>query len=307
MIVDPHFHFIEGAQAYLLDDLLADVATVPGITHLLFVECSFRWQGGQGSPSRRAIAETRAVARLAAEARRRGGPEIGTIGYVDLRDPQAEDLLQAHADVAEGGLRGIRNISTWHAREALRNRRMDPPRGLLADPDFVAGARLLARHGLPLDVWCYSEQLPELRALVGRVPELTVVLNHLGGPVDIGQGAGLGLWRREMDLLAQAPGLRVKLGGIGMPVFGFGFEARATPVGAGEMAEAWGPALRETIDRFGAGRCMFESNFPVDRAVISYADLWEAFGIVTAGLGEAARARLFGETAAAVYLAGPEA
>lgn len=301
MIVDPHFHFIEGGDAYLLDDLLDDVASVSGVTHLLFVECSFRWDG-EGSPSRRAVAETRAAAQLAQEARRRGGPEIGIIGYVDLREPEVDALLRAHHEAAGGRLRGIRNISTWHRSEALRNRRMDPPQGLLADPAFVAGARVLARHGLPLDVWCYSDQLGEVRALAAQVPGLTIVVNHLGGPVDIAGAENLDDWRREMDLLARAPGIRVKIGGIGMPLFGFGFEERA-PVGAEEMAAAWQPFVLETVERFGAERCMFESNFPVDRAVISYAELWRAFGIMSAGLSGEDRRRLMGGTAAEVYLA----
>lgn len=300
-IVDPHFHFIDGAHSYLPDDLMRDVAGVSGITDLIFVECNFRW-GDRGSRSQRALEETRAVAQLAQEVKRAGGPDIWTIGYVDLRDPEVDALLTAQADISGGRLKGIRNISTWHLREDLRNTRMNPPQGLVSDPDFLKGAQVLADHGLPLDLWSYSEQLGEVRALAREIPSLTIVLNHLGGPIEIATGEVVQDWRREMESLAALPNIRVKIGGIGMPVFGFGFQDLPARISAEDMVAAWKPHVLETIQRFGAGNCMFESNFPVDRAAISYSDLWRAFEIMAADLSDEDQVHLFGKTAARVYL-----
>lgn len=300
MVVDPHFHFIDGQTPYLVNDLFQDISEVPGITDMLFVECNFRWSK-DGTSSQRAIAETQSATNLAKEVSRRGGPEIGIIGYVDMREPTADDLLQAHIDAAEGRLRGIRNVSAWHPRAELRNMRMNPPPGLMADPAVANGAAALARRGLPLDIWCYSDQLDDVLALAGRVPELTIVLNHVGGPVEIATSDVIGDWRRRMDRLAELPNIHIKLGGIGMPVFGYGFDERSDQVAVEEMTAAWKPVILEVIERFGASRCMFESNFPVDKAAISYGDLWRVFDAVTVGLAESDRRQLFELTAVSVY------
>jgi predicted TIM-barrel fold metal-dependent hydrolase len=160
--------------------------------------------------------------------------------------------------------------------------------------------------GLTLDVWAYHTQLPLVIELARGVPELTLVVDHVGGPLGVGPFAGrraevLETWRRDMLSLAALPNVAVKLGGLAMQVGGFDFHLRPRPPGSAEMAEAWRPYVETCIEAFGARRCMFESNFPVDKGMCSYPVLWNAFKRLASGASAAERAALFSGTAARLY------
>ena len=108
-------------------------------------------------------------------------------------------------------------------------------------------------------------------------------------------------WRRGIALVAACPNVVMKLGGIGMPRMGFDWHRRDKPVGSAEIAASAGPMLHFLIEQFGPGRCMFESNFPVDKVSFSYRTLFNAFKRVAAGYSDSERALLFHDTAARVY------
>jgi predicted TIM-barrel fold metal-dependent hydrolase len=95
--------------------------------------------------------------------------------------------------------------------------------------------------------------------------------------------------------------VHVKLGGLGMRVFGFDFGAGARPPSSQELALAWGPYIETCIDAFGPDRCMFESNFPVDKGTCSYAVLWNTFKRIVSGASNNEKSHLFSETATKVY------
>jgi predicted TIM-barrel fold metal-dependent hydrolase len=226
---------------------------------------------------------------------------------VDLTLGDAVDpLLEAHEAAAGGRFCGIRNRTAWHPSPEVTSNLVAPPPGPLENPAFHDGARRLAKHGLPLDVWGYHTQLPHVIALARAVPELTVVVDHVGGPLGIGPFAGKQAevfpeWKKLIVTLASLPNVVVKLGGLTMYVTGFDFHRRPKPPGSEELARTWKPYIETCIEAFGADRCMFESNFPVDKGMCSYPVLWNALKRLASGAGAAEKTALFSGTARRVY------
>jgi predicted TIM-barrel fold metal-dependent hydrolase len=219
---------------------------------------------------------------------------------------QVAPLLEAHLAVAGPRFRGVRNRTAWHPSPEVRSNLVTPPPGPLGHPAFADGARVLARLGLTLDVWAYHTQLPQVIALARAVPELTLVLDHVGGPLGVGPFAGrraevFGAWKQDILALAACPNVAVKLGGLAMQVGGFEFHLAEQPPASAALATAWRPYIETCIEAFGAARSMFESNFPVDKGMCSYAVLWNAFKRLAAGAGAAEKAALFAGTAQRVY------
>ncbi|MGD6514907.1 amidohydrolase family protein, partial [Xanthomonas citri pv. citri] len=137
----------------------------------------------------------------------------------------------------------------------------------------------------------YHTQLQELADLARAFPQTPVAIDHVGAPVGVGPYAGrrdavFAEWRADMRRIAELPNVCVKLGGLGMSVIGFPFHLRDAPPTSAELAQAWAPYIRECIEIFCPRRCMFESNFPVDKGTCSYAVLWNAFKRITADLSE---------------------
>jgi predicted TIM-barrel fold metal-dependent hydrolase len=178
--------------------------------------------------------------------------------------------------------------------------------GELASGNFRAGARVLARLGLCLENTLYFPQLPELAAFAKAIPDLTIISNHIGGLMRVGPYANrdtevLATWRRGIAAVAECPNVMMKLGGIGMPRTGFDWHTRQKPIGSEALAEAMAPWLTYCIEQFGPTRCMFESNFPVDKVSYSYNVLYNAFKRLSEDYSAAERAAMFHDTAARVY------
>jgi predicted TIM-barrel fold metal-dependent hydrolase len=178
--------------------------------------------------------------------------------------------------------------------------------GQLGSAPFRAGARVLAGMGLSLEGWMYFPQLPELADFARAVPNLTIILNHIGGLMRVGPYANrddevLATWRSGIAAVAACPNVYMKLGGIGMPRTGFDWHARNKPIGSEELAAAMAPFMTYCIEQFGPDRCMFESNFPVDKVSYSYNVMYNAFKRLSKGYSAAERAAMFHDTAARVY------
>jgi len=201
--------------------------------------------------------------------------------------------------------RGIRHISAWDANTDIRSYR-NPPKGLLLDPKFREGFACLQKYGLSFDAWLYHPQLMELVDLARTFPDTPIIVDHIGGPLGIGPYAEkreevFEEWKHGIAVLATCPNVVVKLGGLGMPLCGFGWNERSTPPGSAELAETMIPYYHWCIEQFGVDRCMFESNFPVDKISYSYAVLWNAFKRVSKGFSPEDRAALFHDTAVKAY------
>src|SRR5712691_11633601 len=229
------------------------------------------------------------------------------IGRADLKlGDQVAPVLEALQAASPNRFRGIRHTVTWDPHPEVESREAQ---GVLASAGYRAGARVLARMGLSLDVGVAFPQLPELAAFAKAVPDLTIVLNHLGGLNRVGPFANrdnevLGAWRSGLTAVAQCPNVNLKLGGIGMPRIGFDWHTRDKPIGSEELATAMAPLMTYCIEQFGPDRCMFESNFPVDKVSFSHPILYNAFKRFSKGYSAAERAALFHDTATRAYRIG---
>ena len=178
--------------------------------------------------------------------------------------------------------------------------------GLAAEEQFRAGVRLLGRRGLTYESWHYHYQMDDFLALARSAPDTRVILDHFGTPVGVGRYRAqraeiFAQSKRDMAAAASLPNVVAKLGGLAMSDNGFGWDQRATPVTAEEFAAAQREYYLHAIDCFGTERCMFESNFPVEKVSVSYPVLYNAFKLMTADFSEADKNALFSATARRVY------
>ncbi len=311
-IVDPHHHLWDRGGAYMLKEFLADSGSGHNIRATVFVQCDAMYRAG-GDPDFAPVGETEFVNGIAAmSASGAYGPTrvaAGIVGFAELRLGERVDaVLEDHLRKAGDRFKGIRGRSVWDADATIKGSSQDFPPGLLLDADFRRGFSRLARYGLSFDSWIFHPQIPELSDLAGKFPETPIVLDHIGAPLAVGVYAGRTAevfvdWKRNLTELARRPNVSVKLGGLAMHLFGFDIDAahRSVPASSDELARMWRPYIETCIELFGANRCMFESNFPVDKRGVSYAVLWNAFKRLASGASAAEKAALFRETACRVY------
>ncbi|MBE9603240.1 amidohydrolase [Acetobacteraceae bacterium H6797] len=310
-IIDPHHHLWDRPGArYLLDDLLRDTGSGHDIRATVYIQARSMYRA-EGPEEWRSLGETEfANGEAARSASGLYGPIRACAGIVGMVDLMLGDgvapLLEQHLRAGGDRFRGVRNQTAWHESPEISSNPVPPRKGLLSEPAFFRGARRLSEYGLSLDIWAYHTQLDEVLALARALPELAVVLDHTGGPLGAGPYAGrrdevFAAWSAGMRQLAQCANVVVKLGGLGMGVGGFGFERGALPPSSAQLAAAWRPYIEFCIEAFGAGRCMFESNFPVDKGSYGYAVLWNAFKRLAAGASDSEKEALFSGTAARVY------
>jgi predicted TIM-barrel fold metal-dependent hydrolase len=176
----------------------------------------------------------------------------------------------------------------------------------MGDKTFREGVAVLGQMGLTFDAWLYFTQIDELAAMAKAVPGTSIVLDHVGGPLGVGRYAGkqkeiFPVWQKSIKALAECPNVHVKLGGLGMRINGFGFESSADPPSSETLSKAWKPYIDTCIEAFGARRCMFESNFPVDKGSYSYPVFWNACKLIAKGASKSEKGELFAGTAARFY------
>ncbi len=309
-IVDPHHHLWPergGGPAYLLDELRADTGDGHRVTATVFIECLTAYRE-DGPEALRAVGETDYVRRIAQASNDGQGARIaGIVGATDLRLGAAvREVLEAHIDAGGGLFRGIRHGAAWDASSDIRVSHHNPPPHLFLEPAFREGFARLAPLNLSFDAWLYHTQIPDLTDLARAFPETAIVLDHFGGPLGIGpyadkQAEVFADWRRNIAPLAQCPNVFAKLGGMAMPINGYGWHKQAQPPSSEVFAAAQGDYYRATIDLFGPERCMFESNFPVDKASLSYRTLWNGLKRLAAPYTAEEKDRMFKGAAAAFY------
>ncbi len=310
-IIDPHHHLWERPDwVYMLHDLLADTNTGHKIVATVFVQCRAMHRGG-GPEEFRPVGETEFVNGVAAMSASGGyGPAqicAGIVGHANLAlGERVQAVLEAHLRAGGGRFRGIRHITAWDADPSVLNPAYSPPPGLLADRTFREGFARLAPLGLSFDAWLYHPQIDELTALAQSSPETRIVLDHVGGPLAIGQYAGkrdeiFPSWAASIRRLAQCPNVCVKLGGLGMRINGYDFHDQTDPPSSETLAAAWKPYMETCIEAFTPARCMFESNFPVDKGSYGYGVFWNACKRLASGASASEKADLFAGTAARFY------
>jgi L-fuconolactonase len=311
-IIDPHHHLWVSRGdwgGYLLGQLWADTGSGHNIRKTVFIECRANYRA-EGPEHLRTVGEAEFVAGIAKAARDGGGGALiaGFVGHTDLRQSQAvlREVLAAQGDAAQGLFRGIRHAG---ARDPDPQSLVIPGRGdegLYADAGFRAGVALLGRLGHTYDTWHYHHQNPDFAALARAVPGTTLVLDHFGTPLGVGAYANqreaiFSRWQRDIADIARCPNVVAKLGGLAMPDNGFGWHLRATPAHSDELVEAQGRYYRHAIECFGPERCMFESNFPVDRRSLPYASYWNAMKKIAAPYSMDEQHAMFYGTAERIY------
>jgi len=309
-IVDPHHHLWDVPDwdtRYLLDELLADLRTGHNIIATVFLQC-WSMHRAAGPEAMKPVGETEFVNGIAAmSASGNYGPTqicAGIVGTADLTlGERVHEVLEAHIQAGGGRFRGIRHALAYDA--ALGASTANPPH-LAADPAYRAGFAQLAPLGLSYDAWLYHPQLPELTELARAFPETPIVLNHIGAPLGTGPYAGrrdeiFATWAASMRELAACQNVHVKLGGMGMGRYGNAFHEQPAPPSSEKLAEVCRPYVETCIEAFGVNRCMFESNFPVDKGAYPYAAYWNACKILARGASPTEKAALFKDTAARFY------
>src|SRR5215472_4761359 len=314
-IVDPHHHLVDRPETgrYLLPQLLADTGSGHNITATVYLEWLSMYRAA-GPAGLRPVGEIEFVTGVAAMAasgtygRTRVGD--GIVGHADLALGAAvERVLEVMIAAGGGRFRGIRFITASHPEQAAWGSPIIRPAGLLLDSRVREGFARLAPLGLSFDAWMYHTQLGDLVDLARAFPATQIVLDHIGGPIGLGPYAGkrdevFAAWGGMIRELAACPNVLIKLGGLGMRMFGFSHHLGELPPSSEELAAAWRPYIETCIAAFGAQRAMFESNFPVDKGSCGYAALWNAFKRIAAGCSAAEKAALFSATATKFYRLG---
>ncbi len=310
-IVDPHHHLWDDDRGpYLLPGILGDIGGGHNVRATVFIECRANYRAG-GPEAMRPVGEAEFVNGISAMSASGGyGPcrvAAAIVGHADLRlGEKVQDVLEAEIAVTGGRLRGIRWSIPYDATEVGKYVSRYVPPGISKDATWRAGYSRLAKLGLTFEGWCYHPQIPELADLARAFPDTTIILNHVGGMLGVGPYADrkaevFAEWQRSIRELAKCPNVVVKLGGLGMLIFGFDLHLGATPPSSEVLANTWRPFIETCIEAFGVDRCMYESNFPVDKQSCDYTACWNAFKRISAGASAAEKTALFSGTAARVY------
>jgi len=307
-VCDPHHHFWHyPTNRYLVDEFLQDISGGHRVLRTVFVECLQFYD--QDAPAElQPVGETTTVDRMVSDPNAQHGTAIaaGIVGFADLTlGDGVRPVLEKHLQ-ASSRFRGIRYATAWHADAKIHNAHTHPTERLMSDPTFRTGLQHVAELGLSFDAWLYHTQLAELTDLAHAFPGLDIALNHMAGPLGIGPYANqreqeFVNWKRQIKALSQYENVTVKLGGRAMKMSGFGWHMKDRPPGSEELAAAMAPYFETCIELFGPDRCMFESNFPVDKASCSYTVLWKAFKRVASAYSESECRLLLHDTAVRFY------
>jgi predicted TIM-barrel fold metal-dependent hydrolase len=264
-----------------------------------------------GPPEMRPVGETEFVAGQAAmSASGMYGPTrvaAGIVGFADLTlGDRVEPVLEAHLRAGGGRFRGVRHAAAWDASDIIGNSESAGGPHLYRRPEFRAGLARLTKLGLSLDAWAFHPQLGEVVELARAHPDASIILGHVGGVLGYGPYTGkrdevFTAWKTQMTELARCPNVNLKLGGMMMRLAAYDYRSEPKPPTSTQLASLWRPYFETGIELFGPSRCLFESNFPVDKMGIGWAALWNAFKRITAGASRAEREAMFAGTARRVY------
>jgi L-fuconolactonase len=311
-IVDTHHHLLaRPSLRYLYEDYLADAQAGHNIVASVYVE-TMSMARTSGPELLRPLGEVEFANGVGAMADSGAFGDCrvcaGIVGHADLRaGERIAELLERCVAAAPERFRGVRQVTIEHPDEKpfryITNR---PPVGAMKEPGFRAGFAQLARWGLTFDAAVFHHQLAEVARLATDFPQTIIILNHLGSvmAMDLGDAERADVftaWRDSMRQLSLRENVMVKVGGLGLPFWDFGFMDRAEPVGYRELAQTWGPYVETAIEAFGAERCMVESNFPWDGRSCGFVPMWNALKHITRGCSADEKAALFHRTAMRVY------
>ncbi len=315
-IIDPHHHLWPGVSTksgeessqYLLEDLWADTGSGHNVTNTVFIDCG-QCYWNESDSRMNPVGETEFVKNIADEANQDSSQAniSGIVGHVNmLLGAKADDVLEKHVEV--GGLlfKGIRHAGGWDPHENVRSSHHNATEGLYLSDPFQEGLNTLVKRDMVFEAWQYHHQIPQITEMAKKHPNLKIILNHFSGPLGIGPYVNkreeiFTKWKEDLKELSMHDNVYAKLGGLAMPVNGFGFHLAEKPPSSDEFIELQKDYYLTALDFFEPERCMFESNFPVDKASISYSVLWNAFKKIAEDFSETEKDALFFRTAMQAY------
>lgn len=313
-IIDPHHHLWRQVlnKDYLLPELWNDTGSGHNIEKTMFMECHAFYHE-TGPDHLKPVGEVEEVAKIAGESNKDNSQAqiAGIIGHADLtmagdKPDLLTEVLDAQVAAGNGLFRGIRHAAAHDKRPEDLLIPGRAPAYLHGKESFRKGVRMLAERGLTYDTWHFHHQNLDFMDLAVAVPECNMVLDHFGTPLGVGiykscRDEIFQEWKQEIRQLAKRENVYAKLGGLAMPDNGFGWHVAERPPSSDEFVAAQKKYYLHTIECFGPERCMFESNFPVDRLSISYPVLWNGFKKLVADFSEDEKHALFYGTAEKVY------
>lgn len=312
-IVDPHVHFWhhKSGYKYFVEEFARDVAASGhNVEATVFVECNAMYRA-QGPEHLKSVGETEfavGMAALAASGKYTSTRAAeGIVAYADLTlGDRVGETLEAHMDAANGRLRGVRQRAKWDSDPVVAGPVRAGKPGLFLDPEFRRGLNLVTSMGLSFDVSIFHPQLPDVVSLARAHPDANLVVIHTASPLGFASYAGKEAkvhsnWLSGMRELARCPNVSVKMGGLLMCLGNFDFSNAQAPPTSEQLAGLWRPYIEPCIEIFGANRCMVSSNFPVEKAGVTYGTVWNMFKRLTAGCSADEKRKIFGGTAKRIY------
>ena len=313
-IIDPHHHLwngdnqLAGSFPYLIENLNEDTFSGHNIVGTIFMECA---QGYflDGEEKYKPVGETEFVINLIKDSEKlsKSTNIMGIIGFADLMlGHEVKDVLNRHQSKGEGLFRGIRHAAGWDKNNEIHNSHSNPIENIYHNKSFMKGAEELINLNLTFDAWHYHHQINDLSIFAKKYPELTIIHDHFGGPLGVGPYEGkkeeiFKKWKDDISLLSESKNVFAKLGGLAMPVNGWNFHKQNKPASSDQIVDMHHEYYLHTINCFGVERCMFESNFPVDRRSVSYHILWNAFKKMVLDYSDEDKNKLFFKNAKDVY------
>jgi predicted TIM-barrel fold metal-dependent hydrolase len=313
-IIDSHHHFFDlPHMKYMFEDLLSDISSGHNVVATVYAatESMIRITGPEFLRPLGEIEFANGIAAMSASGNY-GSCRVcaAIVGFADLTvGDRIAELLDRSLAAAQDRFRGIRQATLDAPNDSVFRFVMGaarPVQGILNHPEFPNGFRHLGPRGLTFDASIFHHQAPELAALADAFPDTMIVLDHMGIALrmDLSENERSGLfeqWRVGIAAIAERDNVVCKVGGLGMPFWGFGFEERLDPISSSELATAWSPWIEVAIEKFGPDRCMMESNYPPDGRSSGYVPLWNALKRVVHSYSSDEKASLFHGTASRIY------
>ncbi len=313
-IIDPHHHLwngdnqLAGSFPYLIENLNEDTFSGHNIVGTIFMECAQGYYSN-GEEKYKPVGETEFVVNLIKASKKllKTTNIIGIIGYADLMlGGEVKDVLDKHLLKGDGLFKGIRHAAGWDKNKEIHNSHSNPIENIYYNKSFREGAEELIKLNLTFDAWHYHHQIKDLSDFAINYPELTIIHDHFGGPLGVGPYEGkkkeiFQKWKDDISLLSESKNVFAKLGGLAMPVNGWSFHKQDKPASSDQIIDLHQEYYLHTINCFGVDRCMFESNFPVDRRSVSYHVLWNAFKKMILDYPDEDKNKLFFKNAKDVY------
>jgi predicted TIM-barrel fold metal-dependent hydrolase len=254
---------------YSIDEFRSDIAG-SGIVKSVYVQTNW--------PAEQSYVEARWIQSVSDTT---GWPHAN-VAHADLADPDAGSLIKRLAKLP--AMRGIRQQLHWHEKAQYR---FAPRPDVMNDPDWRRGLAMLADHGLLFELQIFAGQMADGARLAKSFPDTIFVLEHAGMLEDMSP-QGWQLWREGMMALAECPNVNVKLSGLGTFVHACREDVMA-------------PIVSEAVAMFGPDRCLYGSNFPIEKLWTDYDKLYRTFRSTIAHLSETEQAAILHGTAARLY------